>query len=116
MTMCPISLQTVMSVTCQPSLVPAVPHGSVAPATCPFNQNDPGVALGEMHATAITTRDCCVRSILILFDTFLMMMPLFSAFLFFFWALFYEGLKNLFSKSCKKSAEEELHFKMETGI
>jgi len=48
-TMCPISPQTVMSVTCQPSLAPAVPRGSVAPATCPFNQNDPGVALGENH-------------------------------------------------------------------
>ncbi|KAL0178021.1 hypothetical protein M9458_026915, partial [Cirrhinus mrigala] len=44
-TTCPISPQTVMSVTCQPSLAPAVPRGSVAPATCPFNQNDPGVAL-----------------------------------------------------------------------
>lgn len=51
-TVCPISPQTVMSVTCQPSLAPAVPRGSVAPATCPFNQNDPGVTLGEMHGVA----------------------------------------------------------------
>lgn len=50
--MCPISPQTVMSVMCQPSLEPAVPRGSVAPATCPFNQKDPGVALGEMHGVA----------------------------------------------------------------
>lgn len=45
--MYPINPQTVMSVTCQPSLVPAVPHGSVAPATCPSNQSGPGVASGQ---------------------------------------------------------------------
>lgn len=38
--MFPISLQTVMSAMCQPSLEPAVPLASVAPATCPSNQRD----------------------------------------------------------------------------
>lgn len=47
--MCPISPQTVTSATCQPSLAPAVPRGSVAPATCPFNQNGQEVASGETH-------------------------------------------------------------------
>lgn len=37
----PISPQTVMSAMCQPSLEPAVPLASVAPATCPSNQRDP---------------------------------------------------------------------------
>lgn len=49
--MYPINPQTVMSVTCQPSLVPAVPHGSVAPATCPSNQSGPGVASGQQKLT-----------------------------------------------------------------
>lgn len=42
----PISPQTVMSATCQPSLEPAVPLASVAPATCPSSQRDPGDASG----------------------------------------------------------------------
>lgn len=46
--MYPISPQTVMSVTCQPSLEPAVPLASVAPATCPSSQKDPGDVSG-MH-------------------------------------------------------------------
>lgn len=42
----PISPQTVMSAMCQPSLEPAVPLASVAPATCPSNQRDPVDASG----------------------------------------------------------------------
>lgn len=45
----PISPQTVMSATCQPSLEPAVPLASVAPATCPSSQRDPGDASGITH-------------------------------------------------------------------
>lgn len=55
--MYPINPQTVMSVMCQPSLVPAVPHGSVAPATCPSNQSDPGVASGQK----LTQKDYTVK-------------------------------------------------------
>lgn len=47
----PISPQTVMSATCQPSLEPAVPLASVAPATCPSSQRDLGDASGtHRHA------------------------------------------------------------------
>ena len=49
--MFPISPQTVMSVTCQPSLEPAVPLASVAPATCPSSQRDPGDASGARTHT-----------------------------------------------------------------
>lgn len=52
--MFPISPQTVtVSATCQPSLEPAVPLASVAPATCPSSQRDPGDASG----THTHTRD-----------------------------------------------------------
>lgn len=44
--MFPIGPQTVMSVMCQPSLQPAVPLVSVAPATCPSSQRDTGDASG----------------------------------------------------------------------
>lgn len=57
--MYPINPQIVMSVTCQPSLVPAVPHGSVAPATCPFNQSGPGVASGQRLTQKPTQSKLC---------------------------------------------------------
>lgn len=53
--MFPISPQTVMSAMCQPSLEPAVPLASVAPATCPSSQRDPGDASGTcMHTQTHT--------------------------------------------------------------
>lgn len=55
----PIGPQTVMSATCQPSLEPAVPLASVAPATCPSNQRDPGDASGT-HTHSLTLGFFCV--------------------------------------------------------
>lgn len=51
----PINPQTVMSAMCQPSLEPAVPLASVAPATCPFNQRDPEDASGSFFALTPST-------------------------------------------------------------
>lgn len=51
--MFPINPQTVMSAMCQPSLEPAVPLASVAPATCPFNRRDPEDASGSACTHAI---------------------------------------------------------------
>ncbi len=50
----PISPQTVMSAKCQPSLEPAVPLASVAPATCPSSQRDPEDASGITHTLLLT--------------------------------------------------------------
>lgn len=51
--MFPINPQTVMSAMCQPSLEPAVPLASVAPATCPFSQRDPEDASGSSNTHTI---------------------------------------------------------------
>lgn len=45
-----------MSAMCQPSLEPAVPLASVAPATCPFNQRDPEDASGSSSALTPSAR------------------------------------------------------------
>lgn len=50
----PISPQIVMSATCQPSLEPAVPLASVAPATCPSSRRDLGDASGTQTVYLVT--------------------------------------------------------------
>lgn len=67
-----ISHQTVMSATCQPSLEPAVPLASVAPATCPYSQRDLVDASGRhthmhMHTHTHSETNCTFCIILLLF-------------------------------------------------